>query len=406
MKKITKKLLASVLTFIIFFAELSTLGMYGIAYATEARDTATSNQNVEFDVYFSNEKREIVSDVNTEDAKMYLNIKVKEAGYLKNGIVSFSSANFNVKTGFENEYIQEIKEDKIYLKQLDTNSNILIELPIIPKKDDIVSADNFIQESKVRIDGTYVNAKGKEIAIEKEHTVKLILNGIDFNNLDNGNQTSITRKSLKIKDNELICLTVGGYTPGKHQMEIIGIAEEVIKYNKNIKFITAGPILDEKLYKKFVNEVNRSSAKNNIIILNYIPQEEIGDFISKNCDIYLQPSIHEAGVPLTVMEALLKSKPVIMTDFMLKETFPIVDRIIGVIPPYDNILKVTTSDAYNMSLKKKDISTQQFANNILEVAKNLDKYNKENSALIRNECDLLMKSIESMKKQENSQKIA
>ena len=56
MKKITKKLLASVLTFIIFFAELSTLGMYGIAYATEARDTATSNQNVEFDVYFANEK--------------------------------------------------------------------------------------------------------------------------------------------------------------------------------------------------------------------------------------------------------------------------------------------------------------------------------------------------------------
>ena len=38
--------------------------------------------------------------------------------------------------------------------------------------------------------------------------------------------------------------------------------------------------------------------------------------------------------------------------------------------------------------------------------KNLDKYNKENSALIRNECDLLMKSIESIKKQRNSQKIA
>ncbi len=28
-------------------------------------------------------KKEIVSDVNTEYAKMYLNIKVKEAGYLK-----------------------------------------------------------------------------------------------------------------------------------------------------------------------------------------------------------------------------------------------------------------------------------------------------------------------------------
>ena len=206
--------------------------------------------------------------------------------------------------------------------------------------------------------------------------VKLILNGIDFNNLDNGNQTSITRKSLKIKDNELICLTIGGYTPGKHQMEIIGIAEEVIKYNKNIKFITAGPILDEKLYKKFVNEVNRSSAKNNIIILNYIPQEEIGDFISKNCDIYLQASIHEAGVPLTVMEALLKGKPVIMTDFMLNKTFPNTSRIIGVKPPYDDILSITPNLASKMSMKVKDSSTSYFAKEIINVSENIDKYKR------------------------------
>ena len=112
MKRITKKVLASILTFTIAFAQLSTLGMYGIAYATEIRDTSTSNSNVEFDVYFANEEREIVSDVNAEDMIMYLNIKVKEAGYLKNGIVSFSSANFNIKENVENEYIQETKEDK------------------------------------------------------------------------------------------------------------------------------------------------------------------------------------------------------------------------------------------------------------------------------------------------------
>ena len=43
MKRITKKVLASILTFTIAFAQLSTLGMYGIAYATEIRDTSTSN---------------------------------------------------------------------------------------------------------------------------------------------------------------------------------------------------------------------------------------------------------------------------------------------------------------------------------------------------------------------------
>lgn len=177
MKRITKKVLASILTFTIAFAQLSTLGMYGIAYATEIRDTSTSNSNVEFDVYFANEEREIVSDVNAEDMIMYLNIKVKEAGYLKNGIVSFSSANFNIKENVENEYIQEIKEDKIYLKQLDTNSNILIELPITAKKDNIIAVSNFTQESKVQFNATYVNSNGKEVAVEKEHTVKLLWNG-------------------------------------------------------------------------------------------------------------------------------------------------------------------------------------------------------------------------------------
>lgn len=177
MKSITKRVLASILTFTIAFAQLSTLGMYGIAYATEKRDISTSNSNVEFDVYFANEEREIVSDVNATDMKMYLNIKVKEAGYLKNGIISFSSANFNIKEDSENEYIQEIKEGKIYLNRLDTNSNVLIELPITAKKDNIIAVSNFTQESKVQFNATYVNSNGKEVAVEKEHTVKLLWNG-------------------------------------------------------------------------------------------------------------------------------------------------------------------------------------------------------------------------------------
>ncbi len=204
--------------------------------------------------------------------------------------------------------------------------------------------------------------------------IKVILNGIDFNNLNNGNISKITRKSLKIKDNEVICLTIGGYTPGKHQMSIIGIAEEVMKVNKNIKFVTAGPILDKKLYDSFVKNVKKSKAKKNIIVLNYIPQEEIGDFISKMCDICLQPSIHEAGVPLTVMEALLKGKPVVMTDFMINKTFPNCERIIGVTPPYKDILKLTVKDVDSKSKKIIDKSTKEFAEKIVEVVNNLDYY--------------------------------
>lgn len=206
--------------------------------------------------------------------------------------------------------------------------------------------------------------------------IKLILNGIDFNNLDNGEISSITKKSLKIKDDELVCLTIGGYTSGKHQMAIIGIAEEVIKINKKIKFVCAGPILDEELYQTISENVKKSKAHNNIILLDYIPQEEVGDFITKVCDIYLQPSIHEAGVPLTVMEALLKGKPVIMTDFMLNKTFPNTSRIIGVKPPYDDILSITPKLANKMSMKVKDSSTSYFAKEIINVSENIDKYKR------------------------------
>lgn len=204
--------------------------------------------------------------------------------------------------------------------------------------------------------------------------IKVILNGIDFDNLNNSETSSINRQNLKIKDDEIVCLTIGSYTDGKHQMALIGIAEEVLKENKKIKFVSAGPILNKKLYKLFLKNLEKSKAKNNIIVLNYIPQEEIGDFINKVCDIYLQPSIHEAGVPLTVMEALLKGKPVIMTDFKIKETFPNSERIVGVTPPYKDILQLTVKDVEKMTKQVHDRSTKGFAENILDIAANIDNY--------------------------------
>lgn len=208
--------------------------------------------------------------------------------------------------------------------------------------------------------------------------VKVILNGIDFDNIETGEICNITRDSLNIKHNELVCLTIGSYTDGKHQMAIIGIAEEVLKVNKNVKFICAGPILNKKLYDLFLKNIEKSTANKNIIVLNYIPQDQIGDFIKNNCDIYLQPSIHEAGVPLTVMEALLKGKPVVMTDFMLDKTFPKTDRILGVHPPYDDIYKITPEVALNMSKKIIDSSTKEFAEKINYLINNLEYYKKFN----------------------------
>jgi len=207
--------------------------------------------------------------------------------------------------------------------------------------------------------------------------VKTILNGIDFNNLHKGEKTSYSKKNLKIKDDEIVCMSIAGYTEGKHQMHIIGIMEKIIEKNKKIKFICAGPILNPKLFKRFEKKVKASKAAKNIIILDYVPQEEIGDFIRTLCDIYVQPSIHEAGVPLTVKEALLNAKPVVMTDFMLKKSFPNCSRLFGVEPAFESILKITPEIASKMSYKTNNKSTKEFANKILEIAENMDYYKNE-----------------------------
>lgn len=206
------------------------------------------------------------------------------------------------------------------------------------------------------------------------NNIKVILNGIDFDNINSGEKSSLDRKSIGIKPEDIVCLTIGSYTDGKHQNAIVGIAEEVIKKNNKVKFITVGPKLDLKVYNKFVKSVKKSKAKDNIKILDYIPQNEIGDFITKNCDIYLQPSVHEAGVPLTVMEALLKGKPVIMTDFMISKSFPNTKGITGVKPPYEDILQITPKMAHEFSTKIKDKSTKDFAEAVLNWSNKIKEY--------------------------------
>lgn len=209
------------------------------------------------------------------------------------------------------------------------------------------------------------------------NNVKVILNGINFENLYTGNISSVNRENLKIKDNEIAILTVGSYTDGKHQMEIIGVAEQIIKKHKNVKFICAGPILNHELYDLFMKTLKKSPAKDNIIILHYIAQDEMGDFMRKNCDIYLQPSIHEAGVPLTVMEALMNKKPVVMTDFMLSKTFPVIDRIKGVRPPYEDIMEITPKIASDMAKEKIDASTEDFVKALEEMIENVEYFKDE-----------------------------
>lgn len=183
MNKILEKIIAVLLVITLAGANLAILGMYSVSYAlsdTELSEqtTDTKNSNVEFNSYFEGGGHIKTESIDSTTAKLFVNVKVKNAGYLKNAEISFKDANFklgNVKS----DQIQSIDKEnnKIVLKQLNNGSDVTIEVPISILNDASVSIDNFSKESKTIFSGKYIDGKGNENAVSKEIVNKLSWNG-------------------------------------------------------------------------------------------------------------------------------------------------------------------------------------------------------------------------------------
>ena len=174
--KLKQKIITALTTTILLGSHLLPIGNLAIATATEElekQSSRTNNANVEFNTYLEENTHEGTYNI-TEGGKLYVELHIKENGYLKNGIVEFSDCNFKLNNSeITSEYIQKIENNSIYLKQINNKENITIELLVNFPKQETINIKQFSKQSKAKLIGTYVNAEGKEIAIEKEITNKL-----------------------------------------------------------------------------------------------------------------------------------------------------------------------------------------------------------------------------------------
>lgn len=184
MSKLFKKIIALIMVIVLMGANLAVLGEFTIANALSNEElneqtSKTNHKNVEFNSYFYGGTHNQTFDIGSEDAKLYLNVKVNNAGYLENGTVEFQNANFKLKDGIENENIQSIdsENNKIVLNKLNNGSDITIELPIEILNKDNVSLDYFAKEGTSKLTGNYVDGEGEANAIEKEIVNKLSWSG-------------------------------------------------------------------------------------------------------------------------------------------------------------------------------------------------------------------------------------
>lgn len=310
MYKKSKKIIAIMLVLIIMLANFSNIGIYAnevLAENTslEKQNAKTNNANVEFSTYFASEENKAYEATKNigEDNKVIVDISVKNAGYLKNTIIKFVNSNFELVNNVNSEYISSIdtQANTVELKQIDSEENIKIQLPIKLKKQDIASVVDFSTTSMVQMQGTYVDAKGKSNNVEKEITLKLnwtanseaileseVTKFVPYN--INGQKGLIMQTTIKsgIKDNtlpikqtqiEVKVPSINSVTP-----KDIKVSANITNGNDNLKF-----------------EENNYEVNNNNVVIN-IQNNEDNNIVWKEegLDEYIVTAIYPEEVLNTI----------------------------------------------------------------------------------------------------------
>lgn len=187
--KIINKVVATMLVLTLTLANMFLLGMNAqVAFATEGLEgqgTKTNNANVEFDAYFTDENGKKVhdntTDITSENTKLKLHIQVKE-GYLKNTTIHLSRDNGekapNFKLVSEEQMPESIKDidienNKIYLNQINKNSEVIIEIPINSLYGEQFDLNDLSALNDIKITGTYITNEAKEVLIYKNVQLKV-----------------------------------------------------------------------------------------------------------------------------------------------------------------------------------------------------------------------------------------
>ena len=197
MKNNKAKIIISILVFIMTLVNVILFNVY----ALEETEKKIANTEVYYDVYFGtddNKKNEAKCDID-QSATLNIEINVKD-GYLKESEISLENTNFNL-ISTSSQYVKSIdtKNNKLKLKQISKLQKVTIGVSISFKKgENSFNINDLNKETKVVLNGTYVNNKGTEVKIKNEER---IIKLHPFKNLENY-EANIKKEITKYIENE------------------------------------------------------------------------------------------------------------------------------------------------------------------------------------------------------------
>ena len=176
MQKIWSKVIAGMLIAILVGFNCITTGVYAANIIEQNNET--SEENITFDVRLGNESShegyEYTADIDATDTNLYLNIGVKNTGYLKDISINLENSNYKFDySKIDDTRIKNITDYTVELNQINTGRTVELAIPIIPTMNDTISADELGKDSLVKFTATYINENNREDTIEKDMTVHL-----------------------------------------------------------------------------------------------------------------------------------------------------------------------------------------------------------------------------------------
>ena len=172
---------------------------------------------------------------------------------------------------------------------------------------------------KNAFDNKYPNLKNKSIVIENIlplEYVKKQSNAIDVSS------------EILNEENIINICSIGRFSEAKNFDNVPNIAKIIIDYGYDIRWYLIGYGSDEQIIK---DKIREAGVEKKVIILG--KKNNPYPYI-KACDIYVQPSRYE-GKAVTVREAQMLNKPVIITNFATSSS-QLKNGIDGIIVPMDN----------------------------------------------------------------------
>lgn len=176
---------------------------------------------------------------------------------------------------------------------------------------------NVSEECKVVFDKFYPQLKNKSNCIENILSANFIINQAVQEVIDMPERN----------DGEVILCSVGRFCEAKNFDNVPKIAKRITKKGIQIKWILIGFGTDEKIIRESIKETEMEET---VFVLG--KKENPHPYIKK-CDIYVQPSRYE-GKAVTVREAQILNKPVVITDFSTANS-QLKDGYDGLIVPMD-----------------------------------------------------------------------